>query len=444
MRYHPQSSAEVEEMLREIGVKSVEELFGSIPAPVRARISEHCPKGLSEQETLDAFYKRALKNSSLLCTASFLGAGAYNHYIPLVIDSMISRSEFYTAYTPYQPEMAQGTLQAIFEYQTMMAGLTGMDAANASLYDGASATPEAVLMAFRIKKGSKVLVAKSLNPSYFETLKTYTRYLGFDIVQIETGADGRINLEDLKNHICDEVSSVVVQSPNFYGVIEDIETINKTISTGKRPLLITMVSEALSLAILEPPGKLGADIVAGEARSFGNPIGFGGPALGFIATKKEYLRQIPGRLAGETKDKDGKRGFVLTMTTREQHIRREKATSNICSNEGLCMLIAAIYMSLMGRKGLKKLAVQNLSKAEYLKKKLREKGVMPYYDSPTFNEVLFKFGGNEGELKKKLSALNIEGGLMVDDPKCGYLLAVTELTRKEDIDRLADVLGGLK
>jgi len=444
MRYHPQSSAEVGEMLREIGAKSLEELFETIPAPVRAKISEHCPKGLSEQETLDAFYKRALRNSSLLCTASFLGAGAYNHYIPLVIDSMISRSEFYTAYTPYQPEMAQGTLQAIFEYQTMMAGLCGMDAANASLYDGASATPEAVLMAYRIKKGSKVLVAGSLHPNYLETLKTYTRYLGFDIIRIATGRDGRMDLEDLGKHLCDEVSSVVVQSPNYYGVIEDIAAINGAISTGKRPLLITMVAEALSMAILEPPGKLGADIVAGEARSFGNPIGFGGPALGFIATKKEYLRQIPGRLAGETRDKDGKRGFVLTMTTREQHIRREKATSNICSNEGLCMLIAAIYMSLMGRKGLQKLAVQNLSKAEYLKKKLAGKGIMPCFDSPTFNEALFNFTGDRAELKKRLAAHNIEGGLWVSGDVKGYLLCVTELTRKEDIDRLADVMGGLK
>ncbi|MFB3851340.1 MAG: aminomethyl-transferring glycine dehydrogenase subunit GcvPA [Acidobacteriota bacterium] len=443
MRYHPQSPDEVKEMLGEIGVSNIEELFASIPKEIRSEIQCDFQKGNSEQEVLDNFYRRALKNKSLLCVPSFLGAGAYNHYVPLVIDSLISRAEFYTAYTPYQPELAQGTLQAIYEYQTMISGLCGMDAANASLYDGASATAEAVLMAYRIKKGTKVLVAESLNPFYLETLKTYTKYLGFEIVKIKTGDNGRIDLEELKKLLNSEVSSVVVQSPNFYGVIEDVSLINKTIS-GQKPILITIVSEALSLAILEPPGKLGADIVAGEAHSFGIPIGFGGPALGFIATKKEYLRQIPGRIAGETKDKDGRRGFVLTLTTREQHIRREKATSNICTNQGLCMLMATIYLSLMGRKGLKKLAEINLAKGEYLKKKLSEKGITPYFSAPTFNEILFKFNGNFGTLKKKLSEKGIEGGLRTEKPNDGYLLAVTELTREEDIDKLAEILGDSK
>jgi glycine dehydrogenase subunit 1 len=433
----------VKEILNEIGVKDVEELFSSIPKEIRSEIVCDFQKGLSEQEVLDSFYKRALKNKSLLCVPSFLGAGAYNHYVPLVIDSLISRSEFYTAYTPYQPELAQGTLQAIYEYQTMIAGLCGMDAANASLYDGASATAEAVLMAYRIKKGSKVLVAESLNPFYLETLKTYTKYLNFEIVSIKTGKDGRIDLDELKKNLNSEVSSVVIQSPNFYGVIEDVSLVSGTIS-GQKPILITMVSEALSLALLEPPGNLGADIVAGEAHSFGMPIGFGGPALGFLATKKEFLRQMPGRIAGETKDKDGRRGFVLTLTTREQHIRREKATSNICTNEGLCMLMATIYLSLMGRKGLKKLAEINFAKCEYLKKKLSEKGIRPYFSSPTFNEVLFKFTGDFEKLKKKFAEKNIEGGLKTDNPKDGYLLAVTELTRKEDIDKLAEILGELK
>ncbi|MCX7831038.1 MAG: aminomethyl-transferring glycine dehydrogenase subunit GcvPA, partial [Acidobacteria bacterium] len=347
-------------------------------------------------------------------------------------------------YTPYQPEIAQGTLQAIYEYQTMISGLCGMDAANASLYDGASATAEAVLMAYRIKKGTKVLVAESLNPFYFETLKTYTKYLNFELIKIGTGNDGRIDLAQLQSNLSDEVSSVVVQSPNFFGVIEDISLVNSKISGNKKPIFITIVSEALSLAILEPPGKLGADIVAGEAHSFGIPIGFGGPALGFLSTKKEYLRQLPGRIAGETKDKDGRRGFVLTLTTREQHIRREKATSNICTNQGLCMLMATIYLSLMGRKGLKRLAEINLSKGEYLKKKLSEKGIKPYFSSPTFNEVLFKFNGNFDNLKKRLLENSIEGGFKTENPKDGYLLAVTELTREEDIDKLAEILGDSK
>lgn len=444
MRYHPQSPDEVKDLLKEIGVKDIEELFSSIPKEIRSELKCDFQKGISEQEVLDNFYKRALKNKSLLCIPSFLGAGAYNHYVPLVIDSIISRSEFYTAYTPYQPELAQGTLQAIYEYQTMIAGLCGMDAANASLYDGASATAEAVLMAYRIKKGTKVLVAESLNPFYLETLKTYTKYLNFEIVPIGMNEKGRVDLNQIEGKLNGEVSSIVVQSPNYYGVIEDLKEIKEKIPSDRKPLFVTIVSESLSLALLEPPGNLGADIVAGEARSFGIPIGLGGPALGFIATKKEFLRQLPGRISGETKDKDGKRGFVLTLTTREQHIRREKATSNICTNQGLCMLMATIYLSLMGRKGLKKLAEINLSKSEYLKKKLFEKGIKPYFSSPTFNEVLYKIEGNFEKLKNKLSENNIEGGLKTDKPEKGYLLTVTELTRKEDIDKLSEILGELK
>lgn len=444
MRYHPQSPDEVKDLLKEIGVKDIEELFSSIPKEIRSELKCDFQKGISEQEVLDNFYKRALKNKSLLCIPSFLGAGAYNHYVPLVIDSIISRSEFYTAYTPYQPELAQGTLQAIYEYQTMIAGLCGMDAANASLYDGASATAEAVLMAYRIKKGTKVLVAESLNPFYLETLKTYTKYLNFEIVPIGMNEKGRVDLNQIEGKLNGEVSSIVVQSPNYYGVIEDLKEIKEKIPSDRKPLFVTIVSESLSLALLEPPGNLGADIVAGEARSFGIPIGLGGPALGFIATKKEFLRQLPGRISGETKDKDGKRGFVLTLTTREQHIRREKATSNICTNQGLCMLMATIYLSLMGRKGLKKLAEINLSKSEYLKKKLFEKGIKPYFSSPTFNEVLYKIEGNFEKLKNKLSENNIEGGLKTDKPEKGYLLTVTELTRKEDIDKLSEILGDLK
>lgn len=444
MRYHPQSPNEVQELLNEIGVKDVEELFSSIPKEIRSELKNDFQKSLSEQEVLSNFYNRALKNKSLLCIPSFLGAGAYNHYVPLVIDSIISRSEFYTAYTPYQPELAQGTLQAIYEYQTMIAGLCGMDAANASLYDGASATAEAVLMAYRIKKGTKVLVAESLNPFYLETLKTYTKYLNFEIVPIGMNEKGRVDLNQIEGKLNGDVSSIVVQSPNFYGVIEDIAEIKEKNSSDKKPIFITIVSESLSLALLEPPGNLGADIVAGEARSFGIPIGLGGPALGFIATKKEFLRQLPGRISGETKDKDGKRGFVLTLTTREQHIRREKATSNICTNQGLCMLMATIYLSLMGRKGLKKLSEINLSKSEYLKKKLFEKGIKPYFSAQTFNEVLYKFEGDFEKLKKKLSENNIEGGLKTNNPEKGYLLAVTELTRKEDIDKLSEILGDLK
>lgn len=445
MRYLPQSDSEVSEMLGELGLKNIDELFSSIPKNIRASAGDFSEKGLSESEVLKNFCKRASKNSSLQSVPSFLGAGAYNHYVPLVVDSILLRSEFYTAYTPYQPELSQGTLQAIYEFQTMMAGLTGMDAANASLYDGASATAEAVLMAQRVKKGSKVLVAKSLNPLYHETLKTYTKYLDFEIVQIGFDAKGRVDLSDLKAKLDDKVSSVVIARPNFFGAVEDIKSVAESLPKEDRPLLVSIVSEALSLAVLENPRKLGADIVAGEARSFGNPIGYGGPALGFLGAKKEYMRQMPGRIAGETKDKDGRRGFVLTLTTREQHIRREKATSNICTNEGLCMLAAAVYLSLMGRKGLKKLAEENLAKGEYLKKKMKEAGVRPYFDSPTFNEVLFKIPLSASEIEERLSPLNVEGGLHLEKFyggfKDGYLLAVTELTGKDDIDKLVKAIG---
>jgi glycine dehydrogenase subunit 1 len=448
MRYLPQSGKEVAEMLKEIGVKDIEELFSSIPREICLKGKTGLKKALSEQELLDVFYKRALKNKSLLCVPSFLGAGAYNHYVPVAVDHILLRSEFYTAYTPYQPEMAQGTLQAIFEFQTMMAELTGMDAANASLYDGASAAPEAVLMAHRIKKGKKVLVAKSLNPFYRETLKTYTKYLEFDLVEIGFGKDGRLDLDEMKKHIDADTCAVVAGQPNFFGVVEDISAIHKALPAENRPLLITMVSEALSLAILEPPGKIGADIVAGEARSFGIPIGLGGPALGFITSKKEFARQIPGRIVGQTTDKEGRRGFVLTLTTREQHIRREKATSNICSNEGLCMLAATVYLSLMGRVGLKKLADQNLAKCEYLKKVLKEAGFKLVFDSPSFNEILIQLPCDAKKADEKCFDEGMEGGLSIrkfyEGIENGYLLAVTELTRKEDIDKFVKLLGGLK
>ena len=443
MRYHPQSPSEVKEMLKEIGLDEESELFSTIKDEIKSSFSPKDPlyEGLPEQEVLNNFYKRSLKNSSLLCVSSFLGGGAYNHYVPLVIDSLISRSEFYTAYTPYQPELAQGTLQAIYEFQTMMAGLCGLDACNASLYDGASATAESVLMAYRLKKGKKVLVAKSLNPFYLETLKTYTKYLDFEIIEINFDKRGRIDIEDLNSKLDNDVSSVLIQSPNYFGVIEDFAEIRKN-APPEKAILIAIVSESLSLALLEPPGNFGCDIVAGEARSFGIPIGLGGPALGFLASKKQHIRQIPGRIAGETRDRDGKRGFVLTLTTREQHIRREKATSNICTNEGLCMLIATIYLSLMGRKGLKKLAEINLSKSYYLKKRLTEKGILPYFDSPFFNEILFKYKPKDKErLKQRCDESLIQGGIFIKNFDDALLLAVTELNRKEDIDNLVRLLG---
>ena len=448
MRYLPASEEDVRNMLGAIGVKSMEDLLASIPQEVRLKGPLDLPEAVSEPVLRERYITRSVRNSSPTCRPCFLGAGAYDHYAPAPIDQLLLRAEFYTAYTPYQPEMAQGTLQAIFEFQTMMADLTGMDVSNASLYDGASAVAEAALMAHRVHKGNTVLIARSVHPAYREVLRTYTKHLGFTIREVPFGKDGRVDMGSLAAALTPDVCLVLVGQPNFFGVVEDLKAIAASLQGAKKPLLGAVVSEALSLALIEPPGACGADLVCGEARSFGLPLGFGGPYLGFITTKQAHMRQLPGRLCGETVDTDGRRGFVLTLTTREQHIRREKATSNICTNEGLCMLAATIYLACMGRKGLHDLAVQNLSKAEYLKGALKAKGIAPLFDGPTFNEFAVKLpvapaAANEAALKSDLL-----GGydLSRDYPELagGYLLAATERVTKLACDRLAAVLGGLK
>src|SRR6476646_8264625 len=338
MRYLPKSPADRQLMLREIGCKSIDDLFAPIPAEYRLNRDLKVPRQMAESEVIDYFRERADTNAAGY--AMFLGAGAYHHYRPVVIDSLISRGEFFTAYTPYQPEIAQGTLQAIFEFQTMICELTGMEVANASMYDGSTGAAEAVMMAVRLTGRHSVLVARSVHPEYREVLATYAHHQGLPIAEVPFGKDGRIHVKALENSITSDTACVLIQSPNFFGTIEDAEAIAE-IAHKNGAMLAVSIAEAVSLGIVEPPRN--ADIIAMEAQSFGVPLGFGGPYCGVIATKEKYVRQMPGRLVGQTVDKQGKRGFVLTLATREQHIRREKATSNICTNQALVALMVNIF-----------------------------------------------------------------------------------------------------
>jgi glycine dehydrogenase subunit 1 len=379
---------------------------------------------------------------------SFLGAGTYNHFIPSVVDHMISRSEFYTAYTPYQPEISQGTLQAIFEFQTHVCQLTGLDVANASMYDGASALAEAVLMAARIrKKARKVFVSRAMHPEYRAVARTYTNDLDIEIVDIPFDDAGKTDLEWLKNNIGDDTAAVALQYPNFFGVIEDMAAFSAVIKE-KAALFITATTETVALGLLRPPGDFGVDIAVAEGQSLGNAVNFGGPHLGLFAVREAHLRNMPGRIVGETLDQDGQRGYVLTLSTREQHIRREKATSNICSNQSLCALAFTIHLSLLGRKGFRELASTNLSLAEYAKKQLvGAKGLSLAFDSPTFNEFVIKSEGvSAKDLNARLLDAGIIGGLALGSfyPELdnAMLLCITEMSTKGDIDRLVEVLRG--
>src|SRR5579864_3235836 len=360
MRYLPKSQTDREVMLREIGAKSIDDLFAAIPAEYRLKGDLNIPRQYAESEIVEFF--RDCAAGSAQGYAMFLGAGAYSHYRPVVIDSLISRGEFFTAYTPYQPEIAQGTLQSIFEFQTMICELTGMDVANASMYDGSTGAAEALMMAARLTGRHKSVVASSVHPEYREVITTYARHQGMPVSNVAYQANGRVDLYALDKAIDHETAGVLIQSPNFFGTIEDVAAVADMVHQ-KGALLIVSIAEAVSLGIVKPPVE--ADIVSMEAQSFGVPLGFGGPYCGVMATKDKFVRQMPGRLVGQTSDRNGKRGFVLTLSTREQHIRREKATSNICTNQALIATMATIYMTIYGREGLKELAQQNLAKAAY-------------------------------------------------------------------------------
>jgi glycine dehydrogenase subunit 1 len=446
MRYIPHTAGDVTQMLERIGVATLEDLFVEVPESVRLKRPLDIQEPASETELLRELKALALGNATPETHKSFLGGGAYHHFIPTVIDHLISRSEFYTAYTPYQPEISQGTLQAVFEFQTLICQLTGMDAANASMYDGASACAEAVLMAMRLTRRKKVLLSKALNPRYRGVVATYCRYLGMELVDVAVAADGRTDLEDLAAKLDDSTAVVVAGYPNYFGVIEDVAALADT-SHEYGAKLVTAVSEPIALGLLKSPGELGADIVAGDGQSFGLPLSFGGPYVGFFAVRQKDVRGMPGRLVGETTDLEGQRGFVLTLATREQHIRREKATSNICSNQGLCALMATIFMSLLGKQGLREMAEQNLAKAAYARKQLSGiKGFSLVFDGPAFNEFVVRSEAPVTEVLSQLEEVGILGGIPLgeDYPEMAdcFLVCVTEQNQREEIDALVAALQG--
>ncbi|MCX7571446.1 aminomethyl-transferring glycine dehydrogenase subunit GcvPA [Tumebacillus sp. DT12] len=443
--YLPTTEAERNEMLKFLGVNSVEDLFTDIPEKARLGRDLNIPKALSEIELTRYFNQLAGKNKNLDDHISFLGAGAYQHYIPAVVDAIVSRSEFYTAYTPYQPEISQGMLQAIFEYQTVVCELTGMDVSNASMYDGPTAFGEAAFIACAATRRSKVLVARSVNPEYRNVLQTYG--YGQDIEVVEIGIEnGVIDMNDLESKLDDTVAGVLVQYPNFFGGIEDLQKIGE-LAHAQKALFVVSVNP-IAMGLLEAPGHFGADIVVGEGQSLGNSVSFGGPYLGMLAVKKEQVRRIPGRVVGQTTDLDGRRAFVLTLQAREQHIRREKASSNICSNQALNALAATVYASYMGKKGMQDVAKLNLQKAHYAFNRLTAvPKVKALFNTPFFNEFAIRIEGDVAEVNKKLLDAGIIGGYDIGSAypeyKGAMLICVTELRTKEDIDLLAERLEAI-
>lgn len=443
MNYISLSDKDKKEMLEKIGLSSLEELFRSIPENLKLKKELNLPPPLTESELIQYFESIGKKNSYSEFI-SFLGGGAYRHFIPAIVDYLSSRGEFISPYTPYQPEVSQGTLQIIFEFQTLICQLTGMDIANASLYDGASGAAEAVLMADRLQGKSKVLVTRTLHPQYRRVIKTYTKNLGVKVEEVGYSQSGKVDFVDLEKHLDDQTSAVICQSPNFIGIIEDIRKISD-LAHSQQALSIVVVAEPVSLGLLEAPGRLGADIVSGEGQSFGIPLSFGGPYLGFMGCLKEFIRQFPGRIAGQTTDVEGKRGFVLTLSTREQHIRRERATSNICTNQTWCALRATIFLEALGKQGLKELAWHNIQKANYALTKLSQvKGIKRKFNGNSFNEFVLEFSKSWTEISKILRKKGIIGGLSLENDypelqNC-VLFCVTEIHKKEEIDRLVSNL----
>jgi glycine dehydrogenase subunit 1 len=439
MRYLPHTEEEIREMLAVVGRKSLDELFCSVPDDCRYEGELPLPPPLDEWQLTD--YVNGLAQAMQVDHRDkvLIGAGSYQHNIPETIRAVMSRSEFLTAYTPYQPEMAQGTLQGIFEYQTLTARLLGMEVANASIYDGASALAEALLMALRIaKKKGRVAVSKAIHPHYREVAKTYLEPTCYELVELPVGPDGRTDLSNLGG--IEHLAAVAIQSPNFFGVIEDLAALGTTIHQAGA-LFITSFTEPLAYGLTKSPGSCGADIVCGEGQSFGIPRSFGGPGLGMFACRNEFVRNMPGRLVGQTKDLEGKRGFVLTLSTREQHIRREKATSNICSNQGICTQIATMYMASLGGSGLRQLARLNFAKTEYLKARLREAGAKIVFAAPTFNEFVVEFAGDFQPARQRLLAKRIVAGLELGkyypEHAGRYLFCVTETAGREILDAVA-------
>ena len=423
-------------MLKAIGARSIDDLFAPIPAEYRLQRDLKIPRQMAESEIVDWFRERSRENGDGYAT--FLGAGAYYHYRPVIIDSLISRGEFLTAYTPYQAEISQGTLQAIFEFQTMICELTGMEVANASMYDGSTAAAEAVIMAVRLTGRKSAIVARSLHPEYREVLVTYAHHQGLPITTVPFTDSGRIDLKELEKNITSDTACVLIQSPNFFGTIEDISSI-ADLAHKHGAMLVVSIAEAVSLGIVEPPRQ--ADISAMEAQSFGVPLGFGGPYCGVIATREQFVRQMPGRLVGQTTDRNGKRGFVLTLATREQHIRREKATSNICTNQALVALMANIFMTIYGKVGLRELAKQNLAKTAYAVQQFGKHAKVLFAGAPRFNEFVIETSEDPYAINSRILGHKIVSGLPLKKfyPELGNasLWCCTEMTTRTAIDTAA-------
>lgn len=444
--YIPNTPEDEKQMLEAIGVDSIDELFKDIPESVRLNRELNLHPSMSELEVSRYLTKLSQMNKSVNQLTCFLGAGAYDHYIPSIVGHITSISEFYTSYTPYQAEISQGTLQYIFEYQTLICNLTGMDVSNASLYDGGTAIAEAAYMAANVTRRNQIIISKTVNPQYRQILHTYAHLQGLEIIEIDEEG-GVTNLEELKKQISDKTAAVIVQNPNFFGIIEDLKATEEIVHSQKKTLFIASMNP-ISLGILKKPADLGVDIVVGEGQPLGVPLQFGGPYLGFIATKKQFMRKLPGRIVGQTEDLDGKRGFVLTLQAREQHIRREKATSNICSNQGINTLAAVVYLVTLGKKGLREVATQAAQKAHYAFKQITKSGKFkPLFDKPFFMEFAVTSHVSPEEINNKLLGENILGGydLGKDYPqyKNGILYAVTEKRTKEEIDKLSSVLEGI-
>jgi len=440
MRYLPKSPADRQAILKAIGARSIDDLFAPIPAQYRLERDLQIPRQMAESEIVDWFRQRSNENG--LEYTSFLGAGAYLHYRPVIIDALISRGEFLTAYTPYQAEISQGTLQAIFEFQTMICELTGMEVANASMYDGSTAAAEAAMMAVRVTGRSSVVIAKSVHPEYREVLATYAQNQGMLLAAVGYAETGRVNLKELEQAITGDAACVLIQSPNFFGTVEDVAAI-ADMAHKNGALLVVSIAEAVSLGITEPPRL--ADIVAMEAQSLGVPLGFGGPYCGVIATREKFVRQMPGRLAGQTIDRNGKRGFVLTLATREQHIRREKATSNICTNQALVALMVNIFLNVYGKVGLRELAKQNLAKAAYAAEQFGKHANILFSRAPRFNEFVVETTEDPYVINSRLLGHKLVGGLPLKKfyPELGHaaLWCCTEMTKRSAIDTAVGVLA---
>lgn len=443
-RYIPLTEKDKQEMLQTIGAKSIGELFGDVPSDILLNRDLNIAEGEAETTLLRRLNRIASKNITKETHTSFLGAGVYDHYAPSVVDAMISRSEFYTAYTPYQPEISQGELQAIFEFQTLICELTDMDVANSSMYDGMTSFAEACILAFSQTKKNKIVVSKGLHYQALQVLHTYAKTRKeFEIVEIDL--DGTVtDLKKLEAAVDDETAAVAVQYPNFYGSIEDLEKIHSFIEDKKA--LFIVYANPLALGLLTPPGSFGADIVVGDTQPFGIPAQFGGPHCGYFATTKKLMRKVPGRLVGQTQDDEGNRGFVLTLQAREQHIRRDKATSNICSNQALNALASSIAMSALGKQGIYDIAVQNIEHANYAKQQFIKKG-FEVLDGTSFNEFVVKFDKPIQQVNEELVKYNIIGGfelgVVSDDFKNHMLIAVTELRTKDEIDTFVEKAGEL-